>query len=73
MFIFAYSAIITLIHFSSRVVSNDCNSKSTSRGEFMFFSFKTIEVVIYTFMYHNTENVNLLYIIIIILSNFTMF
>lgn len=65
LFIFIYSAIITLIHFSSRVVSPDCNSKSSSRGEFIFFSLKTISVVVYTFVYHSHDNVNMLYIVII--------
>ncbi|KAL4470963.1 hypothetical protein ABPG72_013550 [Tetrahymena utriculariae] len=71
IFVFIYSAISSLLYFDCRMVSQDCNSKLTSRGEFAFFLYKTFLVILTTFL--DDDHYKILTIALIAVGSFLMF
>ena len=47
--VFAYTSLMTLVHFECRLNTSDCNSKTTARGDLLFTLFKTVLCILFTF------------------------
>ncbi len=55
----------------SRFVSNNCNSKTSGRGEFTYFLMKTLYVLVFVFL--SSSGLYLVYLAVVVLGAFAMF